>query len=232
MPLKYMVSRPDGTRTGMVTLAKARSLVHDQAAKYAKAKDRRMRLKMRNEAKWGTWRTQLDETMEAWERKLKADGDPGEILAMDIEGWPYSIGTRIIMDEPPQVQTEGNADIDKIFTWLVRNENGRNGGICNRRNIAGSSSWSQHSPWPPPDPGSNAVDWFASPDTMDELYEQAHRLAGAASREPSSVPVGLILVGSQKWEPGSGFSQSGAEYHRHLHIQGRRTRTGSPQSSC
>jgi hypothetical protein len=228
--VKYMTTRPDGTRTSMIGLSKARGNVREQAKKYAVDKDRRMRLKMGNEAKWGTWRKELDETMEAWERKLKSDGDPGEILGLDIENYPYIIGTRIILDEPPTRQTDGNSDIDKIFTWLVENENGRNGGICNKRNIAGSSQWSQHSPWGPPDPGSNAVDWFAIPDTMDQLYEEGHRLANAASQEPGSVPVGLILCGSTAWAPGVGWHPSSAEYHRHLHIQGRRERSGTPRS--
>ena len=232
MSIKYMTSKPDGTRTKMIGLAAARTNVRDQAKKYAAEKNRKMRLKMRNEKEWGIWREQLDETMEAWERKLKSDGDPGEILGLDIEGYPYIIGTRIILDEPPTRQSGGNSDIDAIFTWLVRNKNGRNGGVCNRRNISGSSSWSQHSPWPAPDPGSNAIDWFSSPDNMDELSEQGRALAAAASKEPGSVPVGLILCGSQSWSPPTGWHSSGAEYHRHLHIQGRRTRTGSPQGSC
>ena len=61
---------------------------------------------------------------------------------------------------------------------------------------------------------------------MDELYEQGHRLANAASKEPGSVPVGLILCGSTSWAPGRGWGQSSAEYHRHLHIQGRREPDG------
>lgn len=229
MTLKYMVSRPDGTRTGMIGFAKAKDTVRTQAKKYAADKKRKMRLKERAEKDWGIWRGQLEETMDRWEQMVKSSKS-GEGILLDIENYPYTIGTRIIMDEKPTVQTEGNSDIDKIFTWLVRNENGRNGGICNKRNIAGSSSWSQHSPWPPPDPGSNAVDWFASPDSMDELYDQAHRLANAANKEPASVPVGLILCGSQSWEPGRGWGPSSAEYHRHLHIQGRRTRSGTPRS--
>ena len=104
----------------MIGLAEARANVRDQAKKYAADKGRKMRLKMRNEKEWGIWRDELDKTMEAWERKLKSDGDPGEILGLDIEDWPYIIGTRIILDEKPTVQTDGNADIDKIFTWLVR----------------------------------------------------------------------------------------------------------------
>jgi hypothetical protein len=230
MGVKYMTSKPDGTRTSMISLAQARNNVRDQARKYAADKKRRMRMKMRNEKEYGTWRKELDATMEAWDRKLKSDGDPGDVLMLDIENWPYIISTRIILDEPPTRQTDGNSDIDKIFTWLVKNEKGRNGGICNTRNIAGSSTWSQHSNWSSPDPGSNAIDWFSSPDNMDELYDQGHRLASAASKEPTSVPVGLILCGSTSWAPGRGWNPSSAEYHRHLHIQGRRERSGTPRS--
>jgi hypothetical protein len=229
MSIKYMTSRPDGTRTKMIGLSAARGNVRDQAKKYAAEKDRKMRLKERAMPEWGTWRDSLEETMAAWERLVKAS-KPGEGVMLDIEDYPYIIGTRIILDEKPTRQTDGNDDIDKIFTWLATNENGRNGGICSKRNIAGSASWSQHSPWGPPDPGSNAVDWFAIPDTMDALYDQGHRLASAAQREPGSVPVGLILCGSTSWAPGRGWAPSSAEYHRHLHIQGRRERSGSPGS--
>jgi hypothetical protein len=231
MPVKYFVSRPDGTRTSMIPFAKAKSTVRDQAKKYAADKKRKMRLKEVGDPKFGIWRGELDKTMEQWER-LVLKTDPGSGVVLDIADYPYSVATRVIMDEPPKLQTQGNSDIDKIYTYLTRNFKGRNGGICNKRNIAGSSSWSQHAPWPPPDPGSNAVDWFSSPDNMDELYDQGRKLAAAASKEPSSVPVGLILCGSQSWEPGRGWAPSSAAYHRHLHIQGRRTRTGYPSGSC
>jgi hypothetical protein len=226
--IKYFVTRPDGTRTQMITFPKARDAVHDQAKKYAADKDRKMRLQVVGE-KYGVWRPELEQTMEAWERLVKGE-KPGNGVRLDIEGYPYTIGTRVIEDEKPTIQTEGNSDIDKIFTYLVRTFNGRNGGICNKRNIAGTGTWSQHSPWGPPDPGSNAVDWFSIPDNMDELSEQGRELAAAASREPGAVPVGLILCGSQAWEPGRGWHTSGAEYHRHLHIQGRRERSGTPRS--
>ena len=220
-----MVSLPSGDRTKDISFAKAKDNVRDQARKYAVDKDRRMRLGIRGKLEPGVWRTELDKTMDQWEKLLRSE-QPGDVILLDIEDYPYTIGTRIIDVSPPTKQTEGNSDIDKIFTWLINNKKGRNGGICNRRSIAGTSTWSQHSPWPGPDPGSNAVDWFSSPDTMDELYDQGHDVVRA------NLPIGLVLVGNQAWEPGRGWHLSSAEYHRHLHIQGQPERGGSPQGSC
>ena len=220
-----MVSLPSGDRTKAITFAKAKDNVRDQARKYAVDKDRRMRLGIRGKGELGMWRTELDKTMEQWENLIHSN-KPGEVILLDVEEYPYSIGTRIIDVAPPTKQTDGNDDIDKIFTWLVANKNGRNGGICNRRAISGTSTWSQHSPWPAPDPGSNALDWFSYPDSMNELYDQGHDVVRA------KLPIGLVLVGNQAWEPDRGWHLSSAEYHRHLHIEGRNHRGGSPQGSC
>lgn len=231
MDIRYMVSRPGGDRTGAIGLSSARRKVRAQAKKYGESKGRRLRLKERADDDWGIFRKDVGETMSKWEALVRT-AKPGDVVLMDIEDFPYTISTRIIDVTPPTVQTDGNADVDKIFTWLVRNEKGRNGGICNRRDIAGTGTWSQHSPWPAPDPGSNAIDWFAYPDTMAELYEQGAALAQAAKADPQNVPVGLILVGSKAWSPEVGWHFSSAEYHRHLHVQGRKTRTGTPRASC
>lgn len=231
MNLRYMVSRPGGDRTKAIGFARARRIVRGQLNKYAATRDRKMRVKERSADEWGTWRSDVGAVLDVWAREIAAAKD-GDVVLIDIEDYPYTVSTRVINDEQPTIASDGNHDIDKIWTWLLRNEKGRNGGICNRRPIAGSSTWSQHSPWPSPDPGSNAVDWFSYPDTMDALYDQGARLATAARTDPVEVPVGLILVGSKAWTPSAGWHTSGAEYHRHLHIQGRKTRTGTPRAAC
>jgi hypothetical protein len=169
--------------------------------------------------------------MQKWESLVRT-AQPGDVVLMDIEDFPYTIATRVIDVTPPTVQTEGNSYVDAIFTFLVRNLKGRNGGICNRRPISGTSTWTQHCPWPSPNPGSNAIDWFSYPDTMDELYQQANAVAKAATNGELKGMVGLILVGQKAWAPSIGWHFSTAEFHRHLHIEGFKKRTGSPRSAC
>ena len=224
MTIRYFVSLPDGTRTGDLALSTAVSKVRKQARRYGPSKTRRMRLRERSEKDWGVWRKDLPPTIEAWKRRAETL-ENGEVLLLDFEDYPYTVATRAIEEKPPTIATDGNSDVDEIYSWLVRNVAGRNGGICNRRPIAGTSTWSQHSPWGGADPGSNAVDWFAAPDTMDALYDQGAKLARAG------LPIGLILVGSKAWTPG-GWGGSSAAYHRHLHIEGKTKRTGTPRSSC
>ena len=176
MSIKYMTTKPNGERTGPVAFQKAKDNVRDQARTFALNRGRKMRLGVRGKGELGNWRIELDETMDQWEKLVKTH-PPGTSSGWTSRTTRTQSGTRIVDVSPPTKQTEGNDDIDKIYSWLTTEKNGRNGGICNRRFISGTTTWTQHCPWPDPNGGSNALDWFAQPDTMDELYEQAYDLA-------------------------------------------------------
>jgi hypothetical protein len=140
------------------------------------------------------------------------------------------VRVRVVELAPPVKATEGNARIDAIYTWVVGRFPGRirSAGICVRKYIAGTSSWSQHSPWPPPDPGANAWDWFAP--SFPELVHQAQELVEAAKR--GEVPVGRVIVGDRTWTPSEGWADYGGQYHYHVHAEGLPKRGPVPLTSC
>lgn len=130
-------------------------------------------------------------------------------LEDDFKFWIRSVKVKARI-----VDTIGNKDIDKIHSGLWDwNPNLESWGICNRRYIAGTKKWSQHSPWKdgPMGKGANAEDIYAkSKAAGDEIVRALHRM---------KVPVGLILW----WED---------DHFDHVHYEGHTQRGGTPARSC
>lgn len=228
MKRRYLVTKPDGNNTRPLRLLGAKRKVRSLAAKKA-PDDARFRLKIRGD-EFSTWRKSLSSTMDRWTDLLKNRCQVGDVLVLDISDQPYSILTRVVDIAPPLIQTEGNSDIDTIWTYIKRdlNTDFRNGGICNRRYIDGTTTWTQHSPWPPPDPGSNALDIFLR--TMEQMYDLSNKLVAAANQ--GKLQIGRLIIGAKQWTPGSGWHYYGGNFHRHIHVEGLPTRTGAPRASC
>lgn len=135
--------------------------------------------------------------------------------------------TRRIEYQQPVIQTSGNSAVDTLYTLVFRelpDWGQENWGICNRRPISGLDLWSQHAPWPPPDPGSNALDIGGVGKSSGD------KIAAALVKEPE---CGKILWNGRAWNPDSGWRVvPGIGHGDHLHVEGRRTRTGSPAASC
>jgi hypothetical protein len=180
---------------------------------------------------WSVWRKDLDATLERMRSAIDTRGRVGDKFALDGIKGAFIARVRIIDISPPIKQTEGNDDIDEIYTWWTTNLKDSewwNGGICNRRFISGTTTWTQHCPWPDPDPGSNAFDGFRP--TMSQLYETADDIVSAAKHD--DLPLGRIIVGQRQWTPSQEWHFYGGEFHRHGHQEGLRTRTGQPKGSC
>ncbi len=222
--LAYIVRRPDGSVTPDLTLAVAMRRVRDHGRRLGP----RYRLRERGSDP-GPYREDFAETVDRLREHLR-DEVEGAAWILDGERTPGTIGVRVVDVAPAIRETQGNARIDRIYTWVLDRFPGeiRSAGICVRKLIEGTTTWSQHSPWPAPDPGANAWDWFAP--TFDRLLEQAAIVAKAA--DAGEIPVGLILAGDRAWSPDQGWHDSGAAFHPHVHIEGAPKRTGTPRSSC
>jgi len=125
----------------------------------------------------------------------------------------------------PTVDTVGNSRIDDIYTFvLARWSDTDSAGICARRLIRGGSGWSQHSPWGPPDPGSNAWDIVHRFTVMGEI---------SAALTQLNV-VGRVIFNRRIWDPAQGWhAYTGTDPHTsHIHAEGTPERSGMPLSSC
>jgi hypothetical protein len=222
--IRYIVVRPDGSHTRALRGPRAVARVR----KYAKDIGPDWRIRRRGEPN-SEARGDLDQTMERFRSMLEVS-DVGERLILDGERGKYNVAVIVVELKPPLMQTAGNSKIDAIYTYVVRTFKVRNGGICNRRVVAGTTTWSQHSPWPPPDEGSNAVDFFAYPDTMSQLFKMADAIVAEAKR--GDLAVGRVIVGDRQWTPAASWHDYGGEYHRHLHCEGSPTRSGLPRGAC
>ena len=180
--------------------------------------------------------TRWQQAANAWEAvdgaaKILARADVGtvaQINAGEVAGKPKAeLAIRKVEVTPPPIQTVGNAKIDAIYTAVVREFDVGNYGICSRRAIAGTSSWSQHSPWPEPDEGANAWDIGARFTLLEDvaayLYEQRNAL-----------PIGRIIFNRRVWDPERGWhGYYGADPHTsHIHVEGRPERGGTPRATC
>lgn len=228
MAEKYIISKPSGGNTRPLGLTRASRVVRRQANRRA-PEDARFRLKKRGED-WSSWRRSLKTTMERWKAMLANQCRVGDVVVLDIEDHPYSITTRVIEVSPPLIQTEGNNKIDEIWTYIKRDLgiSFRNGGICNKRYIDGTTTWTQHSPWPAPDPGSNALDIFMS--TMNQMYDLSNKLV--IGHKDGKISVGRLIIGQKQWTPQQGWHYYGGHFHYHIHVEGQPTRTGYPSGSC
>lgn len=76
-------------------------------------------------------------------------------------------------------------------------------GILSVRNIAGTSTLSQHA-------YGNAVDTFASWPTMDDIFD-----FGVANH--SAFSIRLLILRDVQWYSGSGYGHYSGIYHNHVH---------------
>lgn len=162
---------------------------------------------------------------------------PGEVgQVVELAAGELTLYLRTVETEPPTIQTEGNSKIDLIYTAVVRAFKVSNYGICSRRNIAGSSSWTQHCPWPAPDPGSNAWDIGASFSQLSKVKDFlfAEALAYQRTNGSDGLPIGRWIFNRQIWDPVQGVHPyTGSDPHTgHIHCEGLPERTGQPRASC
>lgn len=130
--------------------------------------------------------------------------------------------------------------IARVNRVLARAKVGRliaSGGVYNCRNVAGSSTYSQHS-W------GNAVDlfpkaWNAKVEFMGDVQAELRAIADAVVRHATTRTVanrGRKLAVSQVidhdngriWEPGKGWQVYHGTIGPHVHVSGAPLRTGKP----
>lgn len=221
---RFRVVQPDGDLSPPLELVEAIQRVRERGRRLGP----RYRIGERGQDP-GRWRERFGDAIERFRGHL-AGAVEGEVWTLEGELRPAVVRVRVVEVEPPPIATQGNTRIDAIYTFVVRAFPGRvdSAGICNRRPIAGSSTWSQHAPWPAPDPGANAWDWFAP--SFDELVDQALVVVGAGRR--GEIPLGRLIVADRTWTPAHGWQEHGGQFHRHVHVEGDPTRVGSPAWSC
>jgi len=191
-----------------------------------------VRVKRRGQDRWRHFKTgapALD-----YARSLLRKGETGTVV--QLAAGELVCYLRRVETAPPVKQTDGNSDIDRIYTAVMAAFKVSSYGICSRRKIAGSSSWTQHSPWPAPDPGSNAWDIGASFSTLSKVKDFLHAQALAYQRSngKDGLPVGRWIFNRQIWDPAQGIHYyGGSDPHTgHIHCEGTPERTGQPRASC
>lgn len=170
---------------------------------------------------WGPRRSlkELDDTAA---RRLEHMGF-GDVLWIKNETDGVEWRIRKLHDEdPPDVQLpEANTHVDYLYGYLFREHRGdfpgiESWGTCNRRYIAGTTTWSEHSPWLAPDPGCNALDVHASYAVMNDV---AHRV--------DSLPhVAKVLFYNHEWTKATGWISANIGHYDHVHIEGPRDHGG------
>jgi hypothetical protein len=181
-------------------------------------------LKRRGSDRWGQFRP-IDEALERL-RKHLANASAGAVWFLrsdaDTEDW----AVRCVEDAAPLQETIGNSKIDRIYSEVTARWKVESWGICNRRYIDGTTTWSQHCPWPAPDPGSNAWDIHASTFTMG-------RVAKALAANAEKWEVGRGIYAGRVWDRVRGWHDSpGIGHYDHIHVEGYPERTGTPRSGC
>lgn len=164
----------------------------------------------------------LPPTIDAAKHDLK-QGPFGEVIAVRALKDEVEWRVRKIKDaDPPDVNlSEANAHIDAIYSWVFKHHRSdypgiQNWGTCNRRYIAGSTTWSEHSPWNSPNPGCNAIDINAGTSVM---YELSRDLAGKDH-------VAKILYYNHEWTKGTGWIYANVGHYDHVHVEGPRDHGG------
>ena len=97
-------------------------------------------------------------------------------------------------------------------------------GVFNCKQIAGSTTFSQHS-W------GNAVDLMASGDDLERIAHNAVRQGTekTKSNEGDLLPVDRVIFKERIWRPNEGWSAYTGEPHtNHVHIDFRPAKTGRP----
>lgn len=167
---------------------------------------------------------------------ILSDNEVGDVAVISSLRSGFRWLGRTVDEEPDAVQTEGNEHIDVIYAFAflqMKHLGGRDWGICNRRNIDGTTIWSQHSPWPEGQGckrGANAMDiGMIGPDAKKNGW----LLAKAIVNELGGEVCGKVLWDGQAWTSGGVFHPvPGIGHFDHLHVEGPVTRTGPPRASC
>lgn len=149
----------------------------------------------------------LEEIHDLYASKMRGIQVGGSFIFRSVED-DFRMVARKVEITPPSVNTEGNDDIDKIYTWLQANFKGQwmNWGICvcKRINHSSSEPWSQHS-W------CNAIDvGISTMATGDRIYNALN-----IQRLNGNLPIGTML-----WRV--------PDHYTHIHVQGLHTYTGTP----
>lgn len=216
--LKYRIARveDDGpTRWSPGTgLYEARDKVIRRMRPH-QGKGYRLRLAEPNEQP-GPVRT-LDELHKILDDRMK-HMELGDMLIVRALKDDHRIAIRKVNVKPPlQIRDiGGNARIDRLNALIVREFQGKglqNWGVCVRRYIAGTTTWSQHSPWPQDSCESNAIDYGGSMYLLDQVFRYTQRL------KAQGEPVGTVL-----WRVSGHWN--------HLHLEAEPHRPGWPCSGC
>lgn len=176
---------------------------------------------------WGNDRI-LKLTIDAAHHDLR-DASFGDIVQVrslkdNVEWWVRKLKDR----DDPINRPEANTHIDFLYTWVFRDHKSNYNGIecwgtCNRRYIDGTTTWSEHSPWLPRNPGCNAIDYHASYDVMYKLSRDLTNLRDHVAK---------ILFYGHEWTPGTGWIYTPSVGHYdHVHAEGPRDH-GGLASAC
>lgn len=181
-------------------------------------------LKRRGSDRWGRPRT-LDEGL-ARLREILPRAPVGEVWWVRLDYGPQVLTVRVVAPTARVAETAGNSRIDRIYGEVTARWQVESWGICNRRYIDGTTTWSQHCPWPAPDPGSNAWDIHASRRRMRKIADELARNAEAWG-------VGRVIYDGRVWDRTRGWHVSpGIGHQDHIHVEGYPERSGTPRGSC
>lgn len=224
MSLKLIVSKPNGENSGPLSIAEARPMVRGQIDLPRGSQADGWRLRTRGDP-FGAVRHDLGEVMDKWEEKVRVNDRIGDVVVVDILEHPYSAVSRWIEDKPSAVQTEGNKDIDIIYSWWHdKFPNSRNAGIC----VFKGNPPSQHCKWTDnnevPGDGSNASDEFLA--TMSDMKDAAADFVRESKRFSATdgaegIPGGRMIIDRQIWDPFQGWHSYTGDQHYHNHMEGR-----------
>lgn len=177
---------------------------------------------------WGPEFPALPAALAALKDRAKAVGIGDDAVIKGArQGTDFHVRAMEVQTSPP-APSNANAKIQRI--WREVHENFKNVGsmgTCVRRPIAGSASWSQHSPWPHYDCTANAWDIAADAKTMNRirtyLEKNAHRL-----------DVGYVIHDRMvSFEGQNRHAYTGVDPHTsHVHVDCSPEQTGSPCGAC
>lgn len=175
------------------------------------------RQKTRGDGDFGPVRD-LTDSLAPYFRRRVSNGHVGDVHILWALKNDLHIMVREVAPTISLIPTPGNDHIDRLWTELVQRlgYTPENWGFCVRRFIDGTSTWSQHAPWPdgPGGTGANAVDIRA------RSYSEGDHIRNIlVGMRTNGFPVGTVL-----WRV--------AGHYDHVHAEGAPKRTGSPLGSC
>lgn len=165
--------------------------------------------------------TELDNRMN---KRMGKDFGPGDMLHVKSLSDGVKWHVRAVFVKPELVQTAGDAHVDWAYSILAKQSGFESWGICNPRNIAGTSTPSMH--WPRGVPcTARALDGHAG--SLERMKELANMVNDPAH-------CGKILLAGAEWLPDGGgwrFVGSFIDHFDHFHWESRDA-SGSLCRSC